>query len=103
MVTELAPGVFHLAQYLAIERQRALAGQCHALLDGDVPAYVPTVRGGGSMHVRMLCLGRHWNGKTYQYEARRSDFDGKPAPALPGEFRVLANAIAAAVGMALDA
>ena len=22
-----------------------------------------SVRGGGTMHVRMLCLGRHWNGK----------------------------------------
>jgi hypothetical protein len=37
-----------------------------ALVDGEVPAYVPVVRGGGKMHVRMLCLGRHWNGKTYQ-------------------------------------
>jgi alkylated DNA repair protein (DNA oxidative demethylase) len=61
------------------------------------------VRGGGAMHVRMLCLGRHWNGKTYRYEATRSDFDGKPAPALPDEFRALANAIAAAAGMTLDA
>jgi alkylated DNA repair dioxygenase AlkB len=25
------------------------------------------------MHVRMLCLGRHWNGKTYQYQATRAD------------------------------
>lgn len=50
---------------------------------GAVPAYVPVVRGGGAMHVRMLCLGRHWNGKTYQYESTRTDFDGKPVPPLP--------------------
>jgi alkylated DNA repair protein (DNA oxidative demethylase) len=103
VINELAPGAFHLAQYLPIDRQRALAGQCLALLDGDVPAYVPTVRGGGVMHVRMLCLGRHWNGRTYQYEAARSDFDGKTAPPLTGEFRALANTIAAAVGMTVDA
>ena len=46
----------------------ALVDRCRALIDGDVPAYVPVVRGGGAMHVRMLCLGRHWNGKTYRYE-----------------------------------
>ena len=51
------------------------------------------------MHVRMLCLGRHWNGKIYRYEAIRSDFDGQPAPPLPGDFRGLANRIAAAAGM----
>ena len=55
------------------------------------------------MHVRMLCLGRHWNGKTYQYEAVRSDFDGRPAPPLPGEFRELAREAAGSAGMTLDA
>jgi len=54
------------------------------------------------MHVRMLCLGRHWNAKTYQYEAARADFDGLAAPALPDDFRRLATAIAASVGMAID-
>ena len=71
-------------------------------MDGAVPAYVPTVRGGGKMHVRMLCLGRHWNGQTYRYEAARTDFDGLPAPPLPDSFRDLARAIAASVGMAFD-
>ena len=48
------------------------------------------------MHVRMLCLGRHWNAKTYQYESTRADFDGLPAPPLPPELRTLAREIAAA-------
>jgi len=78
-----------------------MVGQCRALMDGPVPAYVPIVRGGGKMHVRMLCLGRHWNGKTYQYEDTRTDFDGLAAPPLPDEFTVLAREIAAAVGMRL--
>jgi len=39
----------------------------------------------------MLCLGRHWNGKTYQYEPTRSDFDGLPAPPLPEAFKSLAR------------
>lgn len=72
-------------------------------MDGDVPGYVPVVRGGGVMHVRMLCLGRHWNGKTYRYEATRSDFDGAPAPALPAGLQRLAGELAASVSMPLDA
>lgn len=100
---EIAPGAYHLERHLAIARQAELIGWCRTLIDGDTPAYVPVVRGGGKMHVRMLCLGRHWNGRTYQYEPVRSDFDGLPAPPLPDAFRVLAKEIAAAAGMTLDA
>ena len=100
---QLAPGAFHLRRYLTIDAQRALVDQCRALVDGDVPAYVPVVRGGGTMHVRMLCLGRHWNGKTYRYERARTDFDGQPVPSLPENLKALAKEIAAAVGMAVDA
>jgi alkylated DNA repair protein (DNA oxidative demethylase) len=99
---QIAPGAFHLPRCLSLERQRAIADRCLALVDGAVPAYVPIVRGGGKMHVRMLCLGRHWNGKTYRYEPTRSDFDDLPAPPLPDEFRRLAGDIAASVGMPFD-
>jgi alkylated DNA repair protein (DNA oxidative demethylase) len=100
---EIGPGAFHLSRYLSLKKQRDLLDRCRALMDGDVPGYVPTVRGGGVMHVRMLCLGRHWNGQLYKYEPTRSDFDGLAVPPLPDSFRVLANDIAAAVGMTLDA
>ena len=100
---EIAPGAFHLERYLTIDEQRALLERCRALVDGNVPAYVPVVRGGGSMHVRMLCLGRHWNGKLYKYEATRSDFDGLPVPPLPADFKWMADHAAAFVGMTLDA
>ena len=84
---------------MTIADQRALASQCQALIDGDVPGYVPVVRGGGKMHVRMLCLGRHWNGRSYQDEKTRSDFDGRAAPAIPDNLARLARDIAAAAGM----
>jgi DNA alkylation damage repair protein AlkB len=100
---EIAPGAVHLNGYLLLADQRALVDECRALVDGAVPAYVPVVRGGGKMHVRMLCLGRHWNGKTYQYEALRSDFDHLPAPPLPDTFKALARDIARSAGMTLDA
>ena len=101
--TEIAPGAFLLSQWLGIEAQRMLVQQCRELIDGAVPAYVPVVRGGGKMHVRMLCLGRHWNGLTYQYESTRTDFDNLPAPPLPENFQRLAHDAAAAAGMSLDA
>src|SRR5262247_616487 len=100
---EIAPGAFHFKRFLTVEEQRRLSTSCTVLIDGDVPGYVPIVRGGGRMHVRMLCLGRHWNGKTYRYEPNRSDFDNLPAPPLPDDFRALAREIAASAGLALDA
>ncbi len=100
---EIAPGAHRFARYIDPARQRALADECRALVDGPVPAYVPVVRGGGKMHVRMLCLGRHWNGKTYRYEPARSDFDNLPAPPLPASFAALAAEVAAAANMTLDA
>lgn len=99
----IAPGVFHFRRYLDLARQRAVADECMRLMDGAVPGYVPTVRGGGKMHVRMLCLGRHWNGRTYRYEPTRSDFDDLPVPALPDTLRALAGEIAGAARMPLDA
>jgi len=55
------------------------------------------------MHVRMLCLGRHWNGQTYSYEPTRTDFDDLPVPPLPVNLKALAAEIAAAAGMTIDA
>jgi alkylated DNA repair protein (DNA oxidative demethylase) len=54
------------------------------------------------MHVRMLCLGRHWNGRTYSYERARADYDDLDAPPLPESFRALARRIAQDAGTALD-
>jgi len=99
---EIAPGAHHFPRLLTIERQRAVVDLCRALIDGAVPAYVPIVRGGGRMHVRMLCLGRHWNPRTYAYEATRSDFDGSAAPPLPPELHTLAAELAAHAGMTID-
>ena len=75
--SEVAPGAFHFRGFLSLDAQLELAEQCRTLIDGAVPGYVPIVRGGGKMHVRMLCLGRHWNGKTYAYEANRTDFPAR--------------------------
>jgi alkylated DNA repair protein (DNA oxidative demethylase) len=100
---EIGPQVFHFKSYLPLDRQQEMVGRCRALVDGAVPAYVPVVRGGGRMHVRMLCLGRHWNGQSYRYEPTRADYDGLPAPPLPDAFRSLAREIASLAGMPFEA
>ena len=68
-------------------------------MHGAVPAYVPVGCGDEKMYARMLCLGRHWNPKTYQYEAPRTDFDALAVPPLPQALRALAKEIAASVGV----
>jgi DNA oxidative demethylase len=100
-VTTVAPGAVWLRGWLPLDEQRALAEQCRAFLDGPVGAYVPTVRGGGKMRVRMTCLGRHWNANTYSYEAHRSDHDGQPVQAVPDAWVALASRWAADAGFAM--
>lgn len=99
---EIAPGAFHLPGFLALSEQRRVAATVRALAGGAAGFYRPRVRGGGFMHCEILCLGRHWNARTYTYERRRSDHDGRPAPPLPVELARLAVAAAAAAGFALS-
>ena len=67
-------------------------------MDGPAGGYVPTVRGGGKMHVRMTCLGRHWNPLTYQYVSTRADHDDAPVAPVPEEWVALASALAREAG-----
>lgn len=95
---EIAPGAVHLKGYLSAEDQRAVAERCLALGAAGAGFYTPVVRGGHPMSVRMLCLGRHWNARTYSYEDRRSDVDGLPAPSLPAELAALGRRAGAEAG-----
>ena len=95
---DLGPGATWLRGCLTLDEQRALLEKCRALMDGPAGGYVPIVRGGGKMRVRMLSLGRHWNAKTYTYESTRADHDGAPVAPLPGDLAALAHRIAAAAG-----
>lgn len=69
-------------------------------MEGPAGGYTPTVRGGGRMRVRMLCLGRHWNPLTYRYTSTRADFDDAPVAPVPDEWAALAADAAAAGGFA---
>lgn len=95
MNVTLADGVVLLQSRLSPDEQRELWRLCRTLADGAVPMYTPTVRGGRKMSVGMLCLGKHWNGLTYQYEDRRSDFDGQAVPEIPPRLADIARTAAA--------
>lgn len=98
----LGPGAAWLRGYLPLDEQRNVIQRCRALMEGPAGGYVPTVRGGGKMHVRMLCLGRHWNPRTYTYEQTRADHDGAPVGPVPPEFVALASRVAGDAGYVFE-
>jgi DNA alkylation damage repair protein AlkB len=95
---EVAPGAIHFQRLIPERQQRAIAARCLELGAAEAGFYTPIVRGGHPMSVQMLCLGRHWNARTYTYEDRRSDIDGRPVPPLPGEFSDMARELARIAG-----
>ena len=94
----IAPGAVWLKHWLSLDEQIAVVEGCRALIDGPNGGYVPTVRGGGKMHVRMMCLGRHWNPLTYTYVSTRADHDDAPVAPAPEEWVTLASALARDAG-----
>ena len=102
-ITTIAPGAVWLRGWLTPDEQQALVARCRAFMDGPVGGYVPTVRGGGTMRIRMTCLGRHWNARTYTYEATRGDHDGQPVEPVPAEWVAMAARMAADAGFAMRA
>lgn len=99
--TQVAPGAVHLHHYLSSDEQLRIAERCLEFGAREAGFYTPVVRGGHPMSVRMLCLGRHWNARTYSYEDLRTDIDGRPAPELPSDFTALASRGARAAGFDL--
>jgi alkylated DNA repair protein (DNA oxidative demethylase) len=94
----IADGAVWLKHWLTVDEQRVVVEQCLAIMNGPVGGYVPTVRGGGKMHVRMVCLGRHWNALTYKYEPTRADYDDAPVLPVPEAWAQLASRAAAHAG-----
>ena len=99
---EIYAGTNHLRHQLTLDEQQYLVERCQAI--GSQPAgfYTPEVRGGAYMRIQMVCLGRHWNPKTYKYEEMRSDHDGLPVQELPEDLKYFARRIAREAGMRIE-
>ena len=95
---DVAPGAVWFPGYLSPVEQEALVTESRTFLNSPAGGYVPVVRGGGRMHVKMVCLGRHWNAMTYQYGPTRADHDDLPVLPLPDTWRALALRAAARAG-----
>jgi DNA alkylation damage repair protein AlkB len=91
-----------LRNWLPLDTQAHIVNRCRALLDGPGGGYVPTVRGGGKMHVQMMCLGRHWNPLTYTYESTRADHDNLPVRPIPNDWVTLASTAAHDAGFTVQ-
>ncbi len=94
----IAPGAVWLKNWLSLDEQISLVERCRAFMDGPNGGYVPTVRGGGKMHIRMMCLGRHWNPLTYTYVSTRADRDDAPVAPVPEAWVAMASALARDAG-----
>ena len=94
----LGEGARYLPSYLSLPKQQAIARQCLELGAAAAGFYTPVVRGQHPMSVRMLCLGRHWNARTYSYDNLRADVDGLPVPELPQTLVEAARSAAEAAG-----
>ena len=92
--------IAHLRKYLSPEEQQEIAALCLELGARDAGFYTPIVRGNHPMSVRMLCLGRHWNARTYSYCDVRADVDGRTVPALPASLAQVAAKAAGDAGFA---
>ena len=100
---QVAPGAVWLKNWLSLEQQVQLLRRCEALMAGPGGGYTPTVRGGGKMHVQMMCLGRHWNPLSYTYGTTRADRDDLPVGPVPDDWVELASAAASAAGFSMRA
>lgn len=97
-VNTLGEGAIYLPGYLSLAKQQEIAHQCVELGAAAAGFYTPVVRGGHPMSVRMLCLGRHWNARTYSYDNVRADVDGLRVPLLPPTLVEAASGAAEAAG-----
>jgi len=95
-------GAIHLQGFLSLAAQKEIAATCLALGRNPAGFYQPTVKGGGRMHLQMMCLGRHWNPRTYEYQATREDHDGLPVQAIPSSVVRLSREIAHEAGMEIE-
>ena len=102
IAVEIHSGTIHIPSFLTTEEQQALARRCVEI--GSQPAgfYVPVVRGGKYMSIKICCLGRHWNPKTYTYETTRCDYDGLPVQELPEDLKDFARRAAVEAGMRIE-
>ncbi|DBA00601.1 TPA: hypothetical protein N0F65_007730 [Lagenidium giganteum] len=97
---ELLPGMVLLKGFLLPSEQQELvdASRTMGLQEGGF--YKPTYASGAKCRLHQMCLGRHWNVVTEQYEQVRTNHDNAPVIPLPERWKELCKrSLAAAVAV----
>jgi alkylated DNA repair protein (DNA oxidative demethylase) len=93
----LLPDVVHVAGWLPLAEQRALAEAFRRWALPPAGLRHPRMPSGHLMSVQSVCLGWHW--RPYEYSKTADDTDGAPVKPLPQDLAALARAaLAAAYG-----
>ncbi|KAL1350254.1 hypothetical protein HN51_014373 [Arachis hypogaea] len=98
------PGMILLKSYISLSDQVSIVKICRELGMGSGGFYQPgygDVDGEGTkLHLKMMCLGRHWDPLSSQYTDYRPS-DGDKPPQIPPDFhRLVRDAIAQAQAQA---
>jgi DNA oxidative demethylase len=88
--SDLLPGMVLLKNFLSPVQQQQLVDESHAMGLAPGGFYKPTYASGAKCRLHQMCLGRHWNVVTEQYEQVRTNHDHAPVQPLPPSWRELA-------------
>jgi len=89
MRREVLPDVIHVAGWLDLAHQRALAAAFRRWAEPPAGLRHPRVPAGHLMTVQSVCLGWHW--QPYAYSRTADDTDGAPVKPLPSDVHALAR------------
>lgn len=94
---EVAPGAWHVPDWLTPAQQRELVTACRAWATGPVPIRHTRLPRGGVMSVRTVCVGWHW--QPYRYSRTADDVNGRRVAEFPDRMvRLGRRAVLAAYG-----
>jgi len=91
----LRDGMVLLREYMDLPTQQRIIDTVREMGVGKGGFYTPTYEAKkqgdqkSSLHLRMLCLGKHWNAQERRYETERTDVDGLPVHELPAVLKDL--------------
>ncbi|TXS19921.1 MULTISPECIES: alpha-ketoglutarate-dependent dioxygenase AlkB family protein [Streptomyces] len=78
---EIAPGAWHVPDWLTPAQQRELVTACRAWAMGPVPIRHTRLPRGGVMSVQTVCVGWHW--QPYRYTRTADDVNGRRVAEFP--------------------
>lgn len=87
---QFLPGMVLLRRFLSPSEQQRLVDDAQALGLSPSGFYKPTYASGAKCRLHQMCLGKHWNVITEQYDSVRSNHNSAPVLPLSAHWRALA-------------